>query len=290
MPFNENTQEQNQSGSGSYGSGAGAGTAGTSGGAASGQNANQFFSNYTDIQAQVNQVGNSYINFYWDRKSWLQNPANGPAIAMAVDELGMPPAVRDPYSWRNNYNTWCLAFGPLVNLYELAFLFKKYDIPQQGAPNFCRQLKALLFTMDDEQIAADRLHVANPSDDCGFFAKTQAINILRSKIQDLYNDNTCEFVIQNENAQNQIAQNQQLQDHSTELQWQQQQNQARLAAEAATNAAALQKQLNASNAADVANVAGTGLKGTNSFMVYGILAAVGILLVGAVVVFKKKSE
>ena len=263
-------------------SGATSGT-GTSGG----QTLNQVFN--TNVQQQLDQVGASYLNYYWDRQAWFQNPANGLAIAMAVDEIGMPPEVIDPYGWRKNYQSWCHAFGPMVQIYELALLFDKYRIPQSGSSDFCRVLKALLFSMDDEQIASDRLFVIQ-NDHCNFNAKTIAINAFKSKVQNLFNLNTCDVVIQNQNAAIQMSQNQQIQDHSTELQLKQQQEQAKIAAAAAADAAKLQKQLNASNASNVANVAGTGLKGTNSFMVYAIIGGVVILMVGAVMVFREKTN
>lgn len=226
-------------------------------------------------------------NTYGGHTQWATNfltaPENKACVAAAVEMVGY--FENYPGNVYRDHNGWCAAYAGVVNFFFVAILLKKYPKPEESSNN-CQILKAYIESLDQEKQDALSKYAAD-NDACIFNANTSAINMLQGIYRGMYSRMTCDVVIRNQTQAQETAAAQQIQDHATQLQLQQQQQQALIAMQAAERAAAFQLEANAANAANTANIAGTGNVGTNSYLVYGIIGASIILVVGAITIFKK---
>jgi len=231
-------------------------------------------------QQQLIAVANSYGGSY-AQQNFISNPANITALTMAYEVYGMPVAY--PGNWYRDQYGWCATWESLNNFWQLAILFLKYPRPAKTENN-CLVLKSYIENLDLERLAIEQKYVID-NEPCGYKAGLKAVNDLQGIYRGMYSSMTCDVVIANQTAEQQQNQAEEIQENTLDLQIKAQQAQAAIAAAAAEKAAALQQQ----NAGNIANIAGTGNKGTNTYLVYGIIGGAVLLMVGAVVIFKNKT-
>lgn len=237
---------------------------------------------------QLMPIANSYAPVLNYAISFFSNPnpTNQQATLSALDILGMPTYY--PGDVYRSHNGWCAAYRPLNDLYFLALLLLKYPMVEKTATN-CRAIGGYITALDQERIAADSKYAAD-NEPCTHTSAINAVTTLQGIYRGMYAGMTCDYMIQQQTQQQQDDEAQAVMDHAAQLQLQAQATQANIAADAAQNATALLLQSKAADAANTANVAGTGNQGTNSYLVYGIIGAAVLLLVGAVMIFKHKNN
>ncbi len=239
-----------------------------------------------DRIAQLMPLAQTYAPVLSPAVSFFANPSNNDATLSALDVLGLPTYYPGDV-WRS-HNGWCEAYLPLNDLYYLAMLFKKYPMPDRTANN-CRALQGYIAALDQERIAVEQKFVGDNSP-CPHTSGLNAVATLQGIYRGMYAGMSCDYAIQQQQDQENQDDAQQIQDHAAQLQLEAQERQAAIAAAAAQNAAALQLEANKQAADNTANVAGTGTKGTNSYLVYGIIGAAVLLMAGAFMIFKNKNK
>lgn len=235
---------------------------------------------------QIAQIAATYGGPTSYATSFFNNPNNAAATQSAVDMYGIPGAYGGD-GWRNQVG-WCVAYGPINDLYYLALFFSKYPEPADSELN-CQTLKGFISALDQERINADAKYAAD-NEPCAHSSAIKAANDLQGVYNGMYAGLSCDLVIQQQNANAAAAAAEAIANNAAALQLQAQYAQAGIAMSAAQAAGQLQLEANASNAANTANVAGTGAKGTNTYLTYGILGLAILLAIGAVMIFTHKTQ
>lgn len=240
----------------------------------------------TGNQAQILQIAQTYGGPVTYAISFFSNPANSKATDDAVSVYGLPGSYGGD-GWRNQVG-WCPAYAPINDLYFLALMFSRYPRPE-NAGGSCRTLAGFITALDQERVNADSKY-AGDNEPCTHTSAINAINSIQGIYRSMYSGLTCDYVIQQQNQQNETAADQAIADHAAAMQLQAQMGQAGIAMNAAEAAAAIKRQNDAASAANVQNIAGTGNSGTNTYLTIGIIIAAMALVTGAILIFKKKNK
>lgn len=238
------------------------------------------------VQLQVVNIAQTYGAPVSYTHSFFANANNQAATEEAVNVYGIP-ANYPGDSYRDHYG-WCPAYAPINELYYLALMFSHYPRPQNSELN-CRTLAGFIVALDQEKINADNKY-AGDNEPCTHTAAIRAIGDIQGIYRSMYSGLSCDLVIQQQNQAATTVAAQAIADHAAQLQLEAQYSQAGIAMNAADHASRLQLEGNAANSANTQNIAGTGAKGTNTYLVGGIIVAALVLIVGSAFIFKRKSQ